>query len=302
VRAQYSDPGPDDMVRVAILGGSGKMGRWFAAQLTGDGKEVVISGRTEAKLLEAKRQLGVETASNVEAVKSADAVLFSVPIESFADVVREVGPHIRPGQIVVDITSIKVLPVDLMHRHIGQGTVLGGHSLFGPGARSLVNQNIILTPTSEPEAALAEKVRVYLENRGAKVSLMTPQEHDEMMTVILGLAHFIAIASADTLLSVGKLRQMAPIGGITYKVLLTLVESVISEDPELYASLQMNLPGLADMEKLFQRKARWWTDLVERKDRRQFIQRIGELRAELERNAPDFGRAYENMYRLVEWL
>ncbi|GAI64600.1 unnamed protein product, partial [marine sediment metagenome] len=31
---------------------------------------------------------------------------------------------------------------------------------------------------------------------------------------------------------------------ITYKVLLTLVESVLSEDPELYASLQMNLPNI----------------------------------------------------------
>jgi len=278
------------------------MGRWFAAQLLGDGKEVVISGRSEAKLLEAKRQLGVETASNREAVESADAVLFSVPIESFAEVVREVAPHTRPGQIVVDITSIKVLPVDLMHQHIKQATVLGAHSLFGPGARSLVNQNFILTPTSGPEAALAEKVRVYLESRGAKVSLMTPREHDEMMTVILGLAHFIAIASADTLLSVGKLRQLTPLGGITYKVLLTLVESVISEDPELYASLQMYLPGLAEVEKLFQSKARWWTDLVERKDRQQFIQRMTELRAELGQNASDFGKAYENMYRLVEWL
>ena len=59
-------------MRIAIIGGAGKMGRWFANFLLKDGKEVVISGRTEKKLLEAKQQLGgIEVATNVEAVKSA---------------------------------------------------------------------------------------------------------------------------------------------------------------------------------------------------------------------------------------
>ncbi len=278
------------------------MGRWFATQLLNDGKEVVITGRNPERLLEAQRQLGVAVASNVDAVKGADVVLLSVPIESFEDVVREIGPYIQPRQVVIDITSIKVLPVDIMHRYITKGTVLGAHCLFGPGARSLVNQNFILTPTSEAETALAKKVSGYLESKGAKVSLMTPEQHDEMMTVILGLAHYIAIVSADTLSSCRGLRQMAAVGGITYKVLLTLVESVISEDPGLYASLQMNLPGLAEMERLFQDKARVWADLVESKNRQEFIRRMEGLCRQLERAAPDFGKAYENMYKLVEWL
>ena len=84
----------------------------------------------------------------------------------------------------------------------------------------------------------------YLEARGANVSVMTPAEHDRMMTVVLGLAHFIAIVSADTLLSLENFAEMKKIGGTTFKVLYTLVESVISEDPELYASLQMSFPDI----------------------------------------------------------
>jgi len=34
-------------VKVAIIGGSGGMGRWFASFLLKDGKEVVITGRNE---------------------------------------------------------------------------------------------------------------------------------------------------------------------------------------------------------------------------------------------------------------
>jgi len=180
--------------------------------------------------------------------------------------------------------------------------VLGAHPLFGPGARGVANQNFVLTPTNDGESALAQKIREYLETRGAKVSLMTPQEHDEKMAIVLGLSHFIAIVSADTLLDSVKLKQPGEIGGITYKVLLTLVESVISEDPELYASLQMNLPNITEMEGLFQKKARVWADLVKNKDREKFIQQMKVLRNRLEKDNPDFGKAYENMYRIVEGL
>ncbi|GAI68343.1 unnamed protein product, partial [marine sediment metagenome] len=261
-------------MKVAIIGGSGKMGRWFANFLLKEGKEVIITGRNERKLLEAKRQLGVGAATNVEAVKSADTILISVPIDNFEEVVEQISPYMRPEQVIIDITSIKVFPVETMHKYIKAGLTLGAHPIFGPGARSIANQNFVLTPTNERERTLAQKVRGYLETRGAKVALMTPQEHDEMMAVILGLSHFIALVSADTLLSFDRLKQMGAISGITYKVLLTLVESVISEDPELYTSLQMSLPNMAEIEKLFQKRGKIWADLVKNKDRQEFVKRM----------------------------
>jgi len=289
-------------MKIAILGGSGKMGRWFASFLLKDGKEVIITGGNQRKLLEAKQQLGVEVATNVEAAKTADAILISVPIDSFEKVVEQIHPYTHPEQVIIDITSIKAFPVEVMHKHIKTGLVLGAHPMFGPGARGIANHNFILTPTNEKEEILAQKARQYLETRGAKVTLMAPQEHDEMMAIVLGLSHFIAIVSADTLLSVDKLRQMTAIGGPSYKLLLTLVEGVISEDPEFYASLQMSLPNMTEIEKLFQRNAKTWVDLVESKDKQEFVERMNALRDRLEKVNPDFGKGYENMYKLVEGL
>lgn len=289
-------------MKVAIIGGSGKMGRWFADFLLKEGQEVIITGRNEDKLLATKRQLGnaEATTDNVEAVKGADAVLISVPIDNFEEIVAQVSPYLRPEQVVIDITSIKVLPLETMHRHIKTGVILGTHPVFGPGAKGIANQNFVLTPTNEKETALAQKVREYLETRGAKVTLMTPEEHDEVMAVILGLAHFIAIVSADTLLSFDRLKQMEAIGGITYKVLLTLVESVISEDPGLYASLQMSLPNMMEIEKLFQGRVKTWVDLVADRDKQKFAEKMADLKSRFEQANPDFGQAYENMYRIVE--
>ena len=289
-------------MKIAIIGGSGKMGRWFASFLLKEGNEVIITGRNQKKLLEAKRQLGIEAATNVEAAKNADAILISVPIDNFEAVVEEISPYTRSGQIIIDITSIKVFPVETMHKHIKSGLTLGVHPVFGPGARDIANQNFVLTPTNEDEGVLAQKIRQYLEDKEAKVILMTPQEHDEMMAVILGLSHFIALVSADTLLSFNKLKQTEAISGTTYKVLLTLIKSVISESPELYASLQMSLPNMAEIAKLFQKRAKIWAGLVENKDKQEFARRMTALRNKLEEADPDFRKAYENMYKLVEGL
>ncbi len=289
-------------MKVAIIGGSGKMGRWFARFLLKEGKDVLLVGRSKAKLEEARRQLNVSITTDIEDVKLADVVLISVPVDHFEETVKRLSPHTQSDQAILDITSVKVLPIEAMHRYIKRGQVLGTHPVFGPGARSLTNQNFVLTPTDEQENRLAEKVKSYLETKGARVCLMTPREHDDMMAIILGLAHFIAITSADSLINFERLKEMEAIGGITYKVLLTLVESVISEDPELYASLQMNLPGLPDFQERFQQSCREWAELVKQKDRQQFIRRMKAIREKLESNNPDFGKSYDNMYKIADNL
>jgi len=91
------------------------MGRWFANFLLKEGNEVIITGRNESKLLDAKRELGVEVATNAEAVERADVILISVPIANFEEVVEQIHPYIHPEQVVIDIASFKVFPVEIMH-------------------------------------------------------------------------------------------------------------------------------------------------------------------------------------------
>lgn len=290
----------DKQVKVAIIGGYGKMGRWLANYLLQDGQEVILIGRNEEKLLEARKQLGVEATTSIEAVKNADVIVLSVPIDSFEEAVSKLPPYLHGEQIILDITSIKSSPVEIMHRYIKRGVVLGTHPVFGPGAKGIQNQNIVLTPTNERETPLANKIKQYLEARGARATLMTPEEHDEMMAVILGLAHFISIVSADTLLRFEKLKEMEEIGGTTYRLLLTLVQSVISEDPELYASLQMHLPRIKEVEAIFQKQVTKWADIVKKGDRQEFATQMYNLKDRVKEIDPDFDRAYENMYRILE--
>ena len=289
-------------MKIGIIGGAGKMGRWFAGLLLKEGCSVMISDVNKEALSAAREELNVESLSSPRMTKAADIILLAVSIDSFEDALKEIAPYARPGQVIADITSLKDQPMALMHRYLDKATVLGTHPLFGPGAKDLANQNFVLTPTNEQENVLARKTMNYLQKHGAKVTVLTPQKHDEMMSVVLGLAHFISIVAADTLGDIGQLQKLKDIGGSTYRVLTTLVESVISEDPELYASLQMRLPLVQEMEQLFQMHAAKWAELVQKQDRPAFVKNMNALKYKFAKDNANFGQAYDNMYKIMEWL
>ncbi|MDD5700575.1 MAG: prephenate dehydrogenase [Dehalococcoidales bacterium] len=289
-------------MKTGIIGGAGKMGRWFARFLLQEGYDVIVSDKDRSGLVSLENELKVRTASSAGTAGEADIILLAVNIDAFEEVVKEVAPHVRKGQIVIDITSVKEFPVETMHRYLDKATVLGTHPLFGPGAKALSSQNLVITPTSEEENRLAQKALSFLQERGARVTLMTPRQHDEMMSVVLGLAHFISIVAADTLIEAGNLQQMKEIGGSTYRVLTTLVESVVSEDPELYATLQMRLPRVREVEEQFQKNAARWLEMVKNGDKQGFVSSMTALKEKYAAGSANFGQAYENMYKIMEWL
>ncbi|MBN1369392.1 MAG: prephenate dehydrogenase [Dehalococcoidaceae bacterium] len=285
-------------MKIAIIGGTSQMGRWFARFLREEGKEVTLIDKDPALVEQTSRELGCLPGENMASAQNSDAIIVSVSIDAFEEVIQKLAPFTRDSQNIFDITSVKVMPVEVMHRYIKRGIILGAHPVFGPGARNACGHNFVLTPTSREEEHLASHVETFLSGHGGCVRIMSPEEHDRLMAIILGLAHFISIVSANTLVDYGKLSEMAGVQGVTYRALLTLVESVLSESPELYASLQMNLPHLRQAQEIFIDNARLWTDIVNRNDRQAFISRMKQLRQTFEANNPDFGKSYDNLYRL----
>ncbi len=269
-------------MRIAIIGGTGQMGRWFTKFFLDQGASVIISGRNPEKLLKIGDELGVEIADNVNAVKGADRVLICVSIESFEDVVKEIHSSVEPNQIVMDICSIKEMPVDTMHKYLGEAVTLGTHPMFGPSAESLENQNFVLTPTNDRERQLAKDFQHWLEEKKARVSIMSPKKHDELMSVVLGFAHFVGAVVCDTLLSQSDFAEIKKVAGPSYKTLLKLAEGVTSQDPNFYASLQMNLPKVHEIESLFYEKGGEWLNIIKKKDELFLANKMKSIRKKLE--------------------
>lgn len=288
-------------MKVAILG-AGKMGRWFAKFFLEQGVNVVISDKDKSKLEKIAEELKVETASSVDAVKDADRVMVCVPIESFEDVIAEIHPHVRPNQEIMDICSVKEDPVKIMHKYIKNGAVLGTHPMFGPGVKSIKNQNFVLTPTNTEEKMLAEKFGNWLEEKGAKVFVMSPKEHDTLMSVVLGLPYFLSLAACDALISYGRFSDAKKVSGASYRFLLTLIEAIASEDAEFSTSLQMNLPENDTVGEFFIGKAAEWLELIRKRDKKAFADRVRHLKNALAEADPYYLKSYESMYKMLETL
>ena len=286
-------------MKIAIIG-AGKMGRWFTRLFVEEGDSVIVSSRSREKLLKIRDEFGVEITDNVKAVKKVDRVFICVPLESFEAVVKEIHSHIRPDQIVMDICSIKERTVEIMHQYIKTGTTLGTHPVFGPGVKSIENQNFVLTPVNDEEKRFAWEFKRWLEERRAKVFIMSPRKHDELMSVVLGLPHFLGLVVCDVLLNYPNFLETKKVAGASYKILLTLAEAVASEETEFYTSLQMNLPGIDKIEGLFLKKSEEWLNTVRRKDRAAFASKMELVKTELRETSPDYASSYETMHRLLD--
>ena len=287
-------------MKTAIIG-AGKMGRWFVRFFSKEGDSVVVSSRSREKLLKIRDEFGVGIADNVKAVRNADRILVCVPIENFEAVVKEIHSHIRPDQVVMDICSIKENPVKIMHEYIKTGITLGTHPVFGPGVKSIENQNFVLTPVNDQEKRFAKDFKSWLEERHANVFIMSPRKHDKLMSVVLGLPHFLGLVVCDTIiLNYPDFFETKKVAGASYKMLLTLAEAVASEETEFYTSLQMDLPEIEKIEGLFLEKAEEWLSMVKRKDRSAFARKMESVKRKLKEANPDYMQSYEVMHRLLD--
>jgi prephenate dehydrogenase len=286
-------------MRIAILG-AGKMGVWFAKFFIEEGYSVVVADRKKDKLEKLKKKLAVKTADFEGAVKNADRIVICVSINAFEEIVKKISSNIHESQIVMDICSLKDFPVKTMHRYLKEGLILGTHPVFGPGSTTIQNKTFVLTPTNSQEEAFAEEFKKWLETRKARVFVMAPKKHDELMSVVLGLPHFIGLVTCDTLLEQISYSETKNVAGTTYRMLFTLAEATAMENPELFSSLQSSLPGMETLESLFIKKATEWLNLIKSKDPEAIAAKMGSLKSKLMQTSRDYERSYEIMYKMLE--
>lgn len=171
---------------IGILGGTGAMGQWLAHFFEEAGFEVLVSGRHTPLTYQ-------------QCVEQVQVVIVNVPISVTEAVIKQVGPWLKPGQLLVDNTSIKAQPVAAMLKAVAPGVeVVGMHTIFGPKTATLRRQNVVFTPTSA-SGPLARELEAVFHKHGAHVTQATPDQHDRQMAFHQNLEHFSKIAFAEVL-------------------------------------------------------------------------------------------------------
>lgn len=98
--------------KIGIVGGTGPEGSGLAARWAAAGEHIVIGSRDanraaeSAKLLRAR--LGstakIDSAENGDAVRQCEIVVLTVPFSGHAALLKQLKPHWKPGQILIDTT------------------------------------------------------------------------------------------------------------------------------------------------------------------------------------------------------
>ncbi len=217
---------------VGIVGGGGGMGRWFACYFAGQGYDVHIS----------ERDSGMPVP---ELAAACTVVVVAVPMAVTTEVIRRVGPHLKPESLLMDLTSLKEVPVREMLAATA-AEVVGCHPLFGPDAADLNGQNVVLCP-GRGESGKAW-LREVLDQSGARVIETTPARHDRVMAVVQGLTHLNTMAMGLAMEALGEdPAELERMSTPAFRTKRDLLEKVFSPSPRLYAELVTKNPSAREV-------------------------------------------------------
>ncbi|KXB06123.1 hypothetical protein AKJ53_01315 [candidate division MSBL1 archaeon SCGC-AAA382F02] len=94
---------------IAVIGGSGNLGKGIAIQLALAGKEVVIGSRKAEKGKQIASELSnqidkkIEGTGNLEAVEKSDIIFLSIPHFAIDNMLQQIKPGLEPGNILVSV-------------------------------------------------------------------------------------------------------------------------------------------------------------------------------------------------------
>ena len=225
-------------MKVAIVGGAGKMGDWIARFLRKSGHDVLIVDPASGNGLSLKD------------CADADAVIVSVPIHATDAVLRELDTLCRDDALIFDLTSLKSPITATLREMAPRRNVCSVHPMFGPSATSLSGRSLIVCDCGNVRAA--ETAKHLFDGRGGNIRMMPIEQHDEYMSYVLGLSHAVNIAFFTVLDRSGiPFRDMQSVASTTFRKNLDTNTSVALEDPMLYYEIQHLNAHREGMWKLF---------------------------------------------------
>jgi prephenate dehydrogenase len=179
-----------------MIVGTGRMARLLAKALKRVARvSVASSSRRRAEGL--ARRVGVEQA-RIEDAKDHDFVILAVPPHSLKEAASSVAPHLKPGAVVMDISSVKRGVVEEVLEALPSGAgYVSLHPLFGPFVRRVEGEAVVAIPV-RGEWAVGEALKL-MEGLGLRVVVSSVEEHDRAMSMVQVVHHLSYLAYAVTL-------------------------------------------------------------------------------------------------------
>ncbi|HJX23126.1 MAG TPA: prephenate dehydrogenase/arogenate dehydrogenase family protein [Candidatus Bathyarchaeia archaeon] len=176
---------------VLIVGGAGRMGRWFTNFFRNMDYRVLISSRNPLTAATVAKKMGVEPGS-IEDARFADIVLVSAPVKATQEICLKAAGNMRDDSALVEISAVKKGVEELAMKMPSKLGFLSIHPLFGPATKSINGQDVVIVHNKENKWTW--KLLRSMEERGAKFVLMSSRDHDKYMACVQSLHHFAILS------------------------------------------------------------------------------------------------------------
>ena len=195
-----------DVSKKFLIIGLGLMGGSYARALKKYGFRVTAITRSQRSIDYALREKIIDEGSiDVEErlVKEADVIIFSLYPHVFIEWVEKYQSLFKKGALITDVTGVKkslvykvqeILrsDVEFISAHPMAGKEVGG--VENSSEKMFVGANYIVTPTEKNTKSAIDTCKEIGSLLGfSTISILSPEEHDDMIGFLSQLTHCIAI-------------------------------------------------------------------------------------------------------------
>ncbi len=204
-----------------------------------------------------------------------DLVVVAVPIAATVDVIRALGPRVRPGACLMDVTSVKRAPLEAMLASTPpEVDVVGTHPMFGPHEGDDFDRQKVVLCKGRGEAGYA-RVRRLFEAFGAEIIDADAAEHDAQMAVIQVLVHEKTMVMGAVLERLrANLARSIQFASPIYRAELAMIGRLYSQSADLYADILTSNPDGARASTYFAEEAERFARAVANGEKAWLVERF----------------------------
>ena len=165
-----------------------------------------------------KENICSNISSNIrQCVKNSDLVIIATPLSSYKEIILSIKDDLKKGTILTDTGSVKKEVMKIIHNiNLKDINWIPSHPIAGTeesgpkagNADIFKNRWCIISPPKDIAEQSLNFLKSFWKAIGSKVKIMTPEEHDEILSLTSHLPHAIAYNIVRTVMNVeDKLKE-----------------------------------------------------------------------------------------------
>ena len=242
-RDRVISEGRGDGRTALVIGGAGKMGRWFVDFFLSQGFVTTVA---DPSVPDGEGKFRAWTDAGVD----YDVIVVAAPLAVSGRILAQLAV-LKPTGLVFDIGSLKSPLLDGLRELQAAGiSVTSLHPMFGPDTRLLSGRHLIFCDVGDSAATAAAK-ELFSATMVEQLD-MGLEDHDRLIAYVLGLSHALNIAFFTALAESGEAApKLAQLSSTTFDSQLLVSAAVAEDNPHLYFEIQnLNKFGLGPLDAL----------------------------------------------------